>query len=561
MRFGRNKTFKYRVPGRAETRGGSIKWRIFSYFVLFAFIMLVLLWLVETVFLDAFYKASKTRDMERVSSQISQTLQEEGFGSGALSDVLDTVAQNNYMCVQVARLSSYDGHNLLAQRVHVAPLCLIHELTADELVRLAAVVEEAGGKQEFELDFSREETGPRSLLAEILGERFHKLTRLYRQNYDVPTMLVSARVVEVRGELRRDEMMLSMLRYFTLSLQEDLSLEVSLTEAAGEVERYLVLVNGNVNPLDATVNTLRMQLVLITGVMVLLGLVLALLISEQIGRPIIHINKLSRRLALGDFELDFSVPGADREIAELAASLNYAAVELAKTEQLERDLIANISHDLRTPLTLITAYGEAMRDLPGENTPENVQVIIDETQRLSVLVSDLLDISKLQAGAIELEPEEFELTGLVQEIILRFNKLMATEGYEIRFEPGCRLTVEADKIKLTQVIYNLINNAITYTGEDKLVIIRQMLLHHDARVRIEVEDTGEGIAPEQIADIWRRYYKGSANHQRTQAGNGLGLAIVKNILDLHGGAYGVESTPGKGSLFWFELEVRAKDRL
>ena len=107
------------------------------------------------------------------------------------------------------------------------------------------------------------------------------------------------------------------------------------------------------------------------------------------------------------------------EISELAETLNYAAVELAKTEQLQRDLIANISHDLRTPLTLITAYGEAMRDLPGENTPENVQVIIDETERLSVLVNDLLDMSKLQAGAIKLERREFELTELIESIIVR----------------------------------------------------------------------------------------------------------------------------------------------
>ena len=138
------------------------------------------------------------------------------------------------------------------------------------------------------------------------------------------------------------------------------------------------------------------------------------------------------------------MPKADLEISELAETLNYAAVELAKTEQLQRDLIANISHDLRTPLTLITAYGEAMRDLPGENTPENVQVIIDETERLSVLVNDLLDMSKLQAGAIKLERREFELTELIESINERFNKLMATVGYTIDFVTAARLWVEAD---------------------------------------------------------------------------------------------------------------------
>ncbi len=527
------KTFKYKIEGagdagrfRARRLLGGIKWRIFRHFMLFSLIMLVLLWLAQTVFLDTIYKQVKTNDMRHVSQEISQSLQAHGFESDELSDVMYAVARNNYMCVLVAKLTPDAGLNLQAQSVDVNALCIIHELNAGEVLALAAEAAKNGGTEFYELDFEPGNQEKNSKLARLLGERFRYLTRFYQLNHDTPTMLVSVRLVE--------------------------------TEAEG---RFVVLVNGNIAPLDATVSTLRLQLVLLTGVMILLGLIMALVLAGQISRPIIHINKLSRRLAQGDFELDFSVPRADLEISQLAETLNYAAGELAKTEQLQHDLIANISHDLRTPLTLITAYGEAMRDLPGENTPENVQVIIDETERLSVLVNDLLDMSKLQAGAIKLERREFELTELIDSIIVRFNKLMATEGYTIDFVPAARLWVEADEIKLTQVIYNLINNAVTYTGPDKLVKIRQQLLHHGSRVRIEVIDTGEGIAPEQIKDIWRRYYKGSANHQRSRAGNGLGLAIVKNILDLHGGAYGVESTAGQGSCFWFEIEVKRQEPL
>ena len=528
------KTFKYKIEGteaagrfRARRLLGGIKWRIFRHFMLFSLIMLVLLWLAQTVFLDTIYKQVKTNDMRRVSLEISQSLQNDGFESDELSDVMYAVARNNYMCVLVAKLAPDAGLNLRAQSVDVNAICIIHELNAGEVLVLAAEAAKNEGSVFYELDF-----GPgiheNSELAQLLGNRFRYLTRFYQLNYDIPTMLLSVRLVD--------------------------------TETDGQ---YVVLINGNIAPLDATVSTLRLQLVLLTGVMMLLDFIMALVVAGHISRPIIHISKLSRRLAQGDFELDFSVPKADLEISELAETLNYAAVELAKTEQLQRDLIANISHDLRTPLTLITAYGEAMRDLPGENTPENVQVIIDETERLSVLVNDLLDMSKLQAGAIKLERREFELTELIESIIVRFNKLMATEGYTIDFVPAARLWVEADEIKLTQVIYNLINNAVTYTGPDKLVKIRQLLHRsgHGSRVRIEVIDTGEGIAPEQIKDIWRRYYKGSANHQRSRAGNGLGLAIVKNILDLHGGAYGVESTAGQGSCFWFELEVKRQEPL
>ena len=528
MKFVRKaKTFKYKVDAATENgrRRGGIKWRIFAYFMLFSLIMLVLLWLVQTVFLDTIYKKVKTNAIHRVSAELCQSLQTSGFGSDDLGSLMYSAARNNYLCVLVAKLDSYDGLNLRAQSVDVAGMCIIHELTAEEVMVLALAAEHNDGSVFYELDFGPEQN-PDNDLALLLGKRFRIITGALLHNYDTPTMLVSVRLVDT-------------------------------PEDGG---RYAVMNNGNIAPLDSTVSTLRLQLILLTGVMMLLGFFMALVLAGHISRPIIHINKLSRRLAQGDFELDFSVPHADKEIKELADSLNYAAVELAKTEQLQRDLIANISHDLRTPLTLITAYSEAMRDLPGENTPENVQVIIDETERLSRLVNDLLDMSKLQAGAIELEPREFELTELIQHIIVRFNKLMATEGYTIDFQPTARLWVEADELKLTQVIYNLINNAVTYTGEDKLVTIRQQLLHRGTRVRIEVIDTGEGIAPEQIKDIWRRYYKGSANHQRTHAGNGLGLAIVKNILDLHGGAYGVESTAGRGSCFWFELEVKRLER-
>lgn len=509
--------------GSRRGRGG-IKWRIFAHFMLFSLIMLVLLWLVQTVFLDTIYKQVKTRAIHRVSAELCQTLQSSGFGSDALGDLMFSTARNNYLCVLVADLTSYDGFNLRAQSVDVAGMCIVHELTADEVLKLAVAARQNNGSVFYELDFGPEQSYDNEL-AQLLGPHFRVITGALMHNFDTPTMLVSVRVVDLP-----------------------------------DGGSYAVMLNGNIAPLDSTVSTLRLQLILLTGVMMLLGFFMAWILAGHISRPIIHINKLSRRLAQGDFELDFSVPHADKEISELADSLNHAAVELAKTEQLQKDLIANISHDLRTPLTLITAYSEAMRDLPGENTPENVQVIIDETERLSVLVNDLLDMSKLQAGAIRLDPQEFELTALIQHIIERFNKLMATEGYTIDFQPAARLWVEADEIKLTQVIYNLINNAVTYTGEDKMVKIRQLLLHHDSRVRIEVLDTGEGIAPEQIKDIWRRYYKGSANHQRTHAGNGLGLAIVKNILDLHGGAYGVESTAGQGSCFWFELEVKRVEK-
>ena len=261
-------------------------------------------------------------------------------------------------------------------------------------------------------------------------------------------------------------------------------------------------------------------------------------------------------MAQGKYDVDFDASGY-REIAELANTLNYAAKELSKVEALQRELIANISHDLRTPLTMITGYAEVMRDIPNENTPENVQIIIDEAKRLTTLVNDVLDISKLQSGTIPFNGEVLNLTENIREILTRYTKL--TE-YKIIFEANEDIYVYGDALKLSQVVYNLINNALTYIGEDKTVTIKQ--IHIPAvngkqnRVRIEVIDTGEGIEQSKLNDIWERYYKVDKNHKRAAIGTGLGLNIVKTILDMHQGAtYGVKSQVGHGSTFWFELNI------
>ena len=202
---------------------------------------------------------------------------------------------------------------------------------------------------------------------------------------------------------------------------------------------------------------------------------------------------------------------------------------------------------------MITGYGEVMRDLPGENTPENVQVIIDEANRLTNLVNDMLDLSKLQEGVHALNLSEHNLTDSIRQVLLRYNKLREQEGYVIDFIADSDVYVQADEYKVYQVLYNLINNAINYCGEDKRVVVRQMI--EGIHVRIEISDSGEGIPQEELIHIWDRYYKVDKNHRRSVQGTGLGLSIVKNILKIHDATYGASSEVGKGSTFWFELKI------
>jgi signal transduction histidine kinase len=202
---------------------------------------------------------------------------------------------------------------------------------------------------------------------------------------------------------------------------------------------------------------------------------------------------------------------------------------------------------------MITGYSEVMRDIPGEYSPENLQIIIDEARRLSNIVSDVLDLSRLQSGTQELKKERFSLTGTVRDIVQRYIKLTAKEGYGIELIEDREVFVRADALRISQVIYNLLSNAVTYTGANKKVVVRQTVL--DGVVRLSFEDTGEGIPEDKLPYIWDRYYKVDKAHKRATVGTGLGLSIVKAALEQHGAKYGAKSVEGQGSIFWFELEI------
>ncbi len=320
-------------------------------------------------------------------------------------------------------------------------------------------------------------------------------------------------------------------------------------------ENLLLFLNTVVTPVDSTVETLKIQLWCLSAVMIIVGFLLVLLISNRISKPLSRINSTAKELSKGNYDIQFDSAGGGKEIKELSHTLDVAAKELSKVENLRKDLIANVSHDLRTPLTMISGYAEVMRDIPGENTPENVQIIIDEAKRLENLVNDLLDISKLESGNQEIKMEQVNITSSIKNILLRYDKLV---DFSFDFYHGEDVFVLGDELKLSQVIYNLVNNAVTYTGEDKRVVLTQSV--KDGYVKIEVKDSGIGIPEDKIKDIWQRYYKVEKEHKRARIGTGLGLSIVSQVLELHGGSYGVISEENKGSCFWFSLKIYDSDQ-
>jgi signal transduction histidine kinase len=182
-----------------------------------------------------------------------------------------------------------------------------------------------------------------------------------------------------------------------------------------------------------------------------------------------------------------------------------------------------------------------------------MQIIIDETNRLSSMVNEVLDFSRLRTGNLELEKKPFSLTEEIREICSRVGSMTAVDGYTVKVDPAEDRTVVGDSGRISQVLYNLIGNALTYTGADKTVRVRQ--LDTGSRVRVEISDSGEGIPADELPYIWDRYYRSRENHRRAVIGSGLGLNICRGILEKHEAPYGVRSEPGQGTTFWFRLPV------
>lgn len=306
--------------------------------------------------------------------------------------------------------------------------------------------------------------------------------------------------------------------------------------------------------IGTTTSLIKSQLIYLTLLTILLSIVIAMFLSRRIAKPISDMTKKATKLADGNYNLVFKNTGIN-ELDELANSLNYLEQEVSKTDTYRRDLMANVSHDLKTPLTMIKAYAEMIKDITiddKEKTIKNLDVIIEETERLNILVNDILELSKLQNNQDNLDIEEFDIVSLIKDILRRYEIIKETENYNLIFESPESIIVKADKKRISQVIYNLINNAVNYTGDDLKVIVR--LTEESKDCLVEIIDTGKGIDEEDLQNIWNRYYKQEKNHKRNIIGTGLGLSIVKNILEQHHFDYGVKSIKNHGTTFYFKIK-------
>ena len=536
-------------------------------FLIFSALLLIVLWLFQTVFLETFYKSVKTGQVKDCANSVVDHLD-----SDELSDLITDIEEQNSMTVAIFDTDStifttvYSSKNPF-QRFNLE-MSTVRELyqCAKEHDGEYSTITQVGIQRRFNSEKNsenssengnkngssnngnnndnnngsnynngtnngwgeRERSGAAATGDQPDFEPFSDFASVFPDNFDDSDRR--------NPSLERENV-------------ETLAFVKIVSTSSGE---RLVIVESEITPVSSVVDTLRYQLIIMTAVLAVLSVIVAILIANMISKPIAKANEKAKKLAQRNYDLTFS-GGRYREIKELNNTLSYAAAELKKVDNLQKELIANISHDLRTPLTMITGYSEIMRDLPGEVTPENIQIIIDEATRLNNLVSDLLDISRLQSGTADIRRSPFSLTNCILSIFARYTKLIESDGLNIVFEHDGEVFVNGDELRMTQVLYNLINNAINYIGDDKAVLVRQTVA--DGRVRIDVIDHGAGIPQEKLEYIWDRYYRVDKEHKRAVIGTGLGLSIVKNILIAHDADFGVASKLGEGSDFYFSMPI------
>ena len=458
----------------------SLSFKLWCYFILFAALLIALIWLLQIYFMDSFYEDMKLRETKKMAQELIDEYKRNG--KEAMSRKINEISSGTDSYI---RVETGDG-------------------------RVAILPEYNGYKQEYLY----------SLQSSNLRQQLESST--------FPSVSV---IVPYQ-----DNQLLAYATY--LYKAED-----SNNKDENMANSYILYMFSPLSPVKSTISILRTQLVYITFIAMFLALSMALYMANMISRPIKNITKSAEEMGKGHYGVQFR-PSSYSEIQNLSETLSKASRELEKT-------------DLRTPLTMIRSYAEMIRDLSGNNPEKRNQhlgVIIEESDRLNILVNDMLNLSRMQQRKIVLEKSEFDISESVRTLLTSYDILAENDGYKFTYNNNESLPVFADKAKITQVISNLINNAVKYCGDDKEIIINVKRVAR-SKVRCEVIDHGQGIAPDEVNHVWERYYKSSTHHVRQTDGSGLGLSIVREILNLHKAPYGVNSKLGKGSTFWFELEI------
>jgi signal transduction histidine kinase len=294
------------------------------------------------------------------------------------------------------------------------------------------------------------------------------------------------------------------------------------------------------------------------AVTLVLGVLLAITIASSVARPLGKLADAAEAISHGDYDQQIVAEGP-KEVQSVAASFNSMAGQVKAAQQAQREFVANVSHDLKTPITSIQGWSQSLVDGTASNEAEigrAARIIHNETNRMARMVSQLLDLARIESGQMELTLEPVDLRQILTDVHHNLGVQAEERGVHLTLDLAPVPPIMGDHDRLMQVFSNLVDNGLAHTPNGGRVHL-SVRPHGDRALEASVQDTGEGIAPEELSRIFERFYQVDKSRSRTRArrGSGLGLSIVRELVEAHGGRISARSEAGSGSLFVVRLPV------
>ena len=479
----------------------TFKTKLWLYFILFAALIFFVLWLLQTVFLQSFYNEMLIKNTRKAAEKIAEYSSCEN-----ITDIIDSITLDNSILVFV---TDTDGNIIYC---------------SDEYKGAHQKSDINDDSKNNDLSDKNTIKNKHILNYRNLPDGYEDFLSQLSENSDAP------------------------IEYSTDSIY----VYGTYIDYYGTDDNSILYVSTTLDAVGSAVSIIRIQLVWVTGLSLIVGFVLSWFIAKSFGKPVAQLSVKANKLGDTDYPKDFK-KGFCIELDDLSDKLDKTSDKLIESRNFQMELLANVSHDLRTPLTMIKGYAEIIRDTSWDDEEQcsaDIAVIVRETDRLSMLVNEILEYSELKVGDSTDDFERVDLSALMNKVCESFENLYKHKEETIEKQIEENIFVFGNISRLERVVYNLIDNAFRYTDESRRVTVK--LCSIDNKAKIEVIDYGSGIPEQEIKHIWDRYY--TFRQRKGRGVSGLGLAIVKQTVSMHNGICSVESEEGKGSTFWIELD-------